>query len=269
MSKEIKIIKEYIERLELDLSGLTILTEQATGYYQWSPVIAKMAGADRVLCYNGKLLQNWIVGKDKIDIFLNLGHVRPINDELLSHANDKAVVAYMRESWEWRDGDVDKEACRKREIPIVGCNENFGGFNVFESCGQLLLKILFDAGQEIAGCKYLVVGDDDYFTNLTCSVLLDNNAACFTITSADEITNVDLESVDAIILADFNGHEFPLIGINPEIICFVWDGRMPKTLAYLGARPVIGLHCLGMKAAEVVYKGEQDGKYKDLVQVIT
>ena len=42
------LIMDMISTLKLDLSGLTILTEAATGYYALTPIIAAMAGADSV-----------------------------------------------------------------------------------------------------------------------------------------------------------------------------------------------------------------------------
>ena len=43
------LMRSAIERCNLDLSGLTVLTEAATGAYVVTPVIAAMAGARRVL----------------------------------------------------------------------------------------------------------------------------------------------------------------------------------------------------------------------------
>src|SRR5438034_8191063 len=43
------LMEKAIEAFELDLSGLVVLTEAATGYYQLTPLIAALAGADRVL----------------------------------------------------------------------------------------------------------------------------------------------------------------------------------------------------------------------------
>src|SRR6186713_1854552 len=43
-----RLIRETIEQLELDLSGLSVLTEAATGHYAVTAAIAAGAGADRV-----------------------------------------------------------------------------------------------------------------------------------------------------------------------------------------------------------------------------
>ena len=327
----IRIAEEYINRLGLDLSGLVILTEVGSGHYIYSPLIALLSGAKKVvvICPDSKwathnetkqriseymsklnlkadridiLKDRNEAIRDKIDIFLNLGFVRPIDERILSYASEKAVVAYMCESWEWRDGDVDIEACRRKSIPIVGVNENFDGFNVFESCGQLLLKMLFDAGQEVANCKYIVIGDK-YFGEIAHNALQKNNATCFLLHSAEEITIDVLRVSDAIITADYAGKDHVLRGIkwtpkqineiNPNLEIIQFAGhmdvadyieagicvhpafslppqRMVQTLADLGPRPVIGLHCLGIKAAEIIHKKINniyfDKKYKDLIQ---
>ncbi len=329
----INIAEEYINRLGLDLSGLVILTEAGSGHYIYSPLIALLSGAKKVIIicpdskwathnetkrriseYVSKLRLNpYCIDilkdrndaiRDKIDIFLNLGCVRPIDETILSYASEKAVVAYMSESWEWRDGDVDIEACRRKSIPIVGVNENFDGFNVFESCGQLLLKMLFDSGQEVANCKYIVIGDKHFGEN-AYKALKKNNATCLLLHSAEKITIDDLQSCDAIITADYISTDHVLQGIkwtpkqikgiNPNIVIVQFAGhldvspyieagicvypayavqpqRMVQTLAHLGSRPVIGLHCLGIKAAEIIHKKINnnyfDMKYKDLIQPI-
>jgi hypothetical protein len=329
----IRIAEEYINSLGLDLSDLVILTEAGSGHYIYSPLIALLSNAKKVIVispdskwatHNEK--KQRILGymdklrlevnridilkdrkepiRDKIDIFLNLGFVRPIDEIILSYASEKAVVAYMCESWEWRNGDVDRDACRIKSIPIVGVNENFSGFNIFESCSQLLLKMLFDAGQEVANCKYIVIGDKR-FGEIAYKALQANNATCFLLHSANKITIDILRLSDAIITADYVNTDNILAGIkwtpkqikeiNPNLEIIQFAGhidvadyievgicvhpayalppqRMVQTLAHLGPRPVIGLHCLGIKAAEVVYKKNMsniiDVKFSDLIQPI-
>src|SRR5215475_2518526 len=48
-SRLVKLMRETIAFLELDLSDLVILTEAASGPYVVTPVIAALAGAKRVL----------------------------------------------------------------------------------------------------------------------------------------------------------------------------------------------------------------------------
>jgi len=46
-----RLIQEAVDRTELDLNDLTVLTEAATGAYAVTPVIAACAGAARVLAF--------------------------------------------------------------------------------------------------------------------------------------------------------------------------------------------------------------------------
>ena len=45
----VRLMREAVERCELDLSGKVILTEAATGAYVVTPVLAAMADAERSL----------------------------------------------------------------------------------------------------------------------------------------------------------------------------------------------------------------------------
>src|SRR3954470_19728674 len=44
----VRLMREAIDRCDLDLDGLTVLTEAASGAYVVTPVLAAMAGADVV-----------------------------------------------------------------------------------------------------------------------------------------------------------------------------------------------------------------------------
>ena len=49
--RAIRIILDCIDRLELSLTGLTVLTEVGTNYYLYTPIIAALAGAKRVYAW--------------------------------------------------------------------------------------------------------------------------------------------------------------------------------------------------------------------------
>src|SRR4051794_41331363 len=44
----VRLMREAVDRCDLDLDGLTVLTEAASGAYVVTPVLAAMAGADVV-----------------------------------------------------------------------------------------------------------------------------------------------------------------------------------------------------------------------------
>ena len=52
---EINKIKNYIffaiKKIDLDLSGLTVITEAATGPWKYTPFIAAFANANKIICY--------------------------------------------------------------------------------------------------------------------------------------------------------------------------------------------------------------------------
>ena len=53
-----KLIPDAIDTYDLDLSGLTVFTEAASGNYVVTPLIAALAGSDRVFC-NHMRLKAW------------------------------------------------------------------------------------------------------------------------------------------------------------------------------------------------------------------
>lgn len=147
-----RLIREYIGRFNIDLTGMTIFTEAASGYYLYSPVMAAMAGASKVFAVTrdsrwGKAadiirqLQNvtrlWecddaveILGEKRretvgdSDIILNQGFVRPIDSEMISWMKPTAVIPLMWETWEFRPHEIDLEACKQKGILVMGTHED-------------------------------------------------------------------------------------------------------------------------------------------------
>ncbi|MDG6218714.1 MAG: hypothetical protein QCI00_04655 [Candidatus Thermoplasmatota archaeon] len=192
-----KIINDILTRYSLDLSGLTILTEAATGDYAYTSVMAALAGADKVYAiakdskYGTKLdikeslLQIYkdcnintieVIEKpekkyvEKCDIITNSGFVRPINNEMIDCMKETAVIPLMFETWEFRSSDIDIQHCIKKQIPVLGTNERCNIINLFKGNGLLATKVLFEAGCEVFGNKILIIGSgligqyvQDYF----------------------------------------------------------------------------------------------------------
>lgn len=185
-----KIISQSISNFDLNLSGLTILTEAATGYYILTPIIAALAQADYVLALTRdskygqatdirkdtmKLAHNWDV-RDKIqviydredkrignvDIITNLGFVRPIDSDFLSRLKKSAVIPLMWETWEYRSEDIDIEECRRLEIPVLGTNEHHPDLRIFEYIGHIALKLLFEAEIEILNSRIALLGKGEF-----------------------------------------------------------------------------------------------------------
>jgi hypothetical protein len=180
---------DAVERCDLDLRGLTVLTEAATGAYVITPVLAALAGADvfaltrstrfgtfeevrdstlelagltgirdRIQVIDG-------ASKDAIqaaDIVTNSGHVRPIDAAMIEAMKPGAVIPLMYESWEFRESDVDLAACRSRGIAVAGTNERHPDVDVFSFLGIMAVKLLLDAGVAVPGSSVLLLCDNDF-----------------------------------------------------------------------------------------------------------
>jgi len=186
----LRLMREAIQRCRLDLSGLVVFTEAASGAYLVTPVLASLAGArtvyavtrsspygtiDEVVAQTEDLARQAGV-RDRIeivmekrrdivaqaDIITNSGHVRPVDAELVSWMKSSAVIPLMYEAWEFRGGDVDLAACRRRGIQVAGTKENHPAVDVSSYLGDLAVKLLFDAGLPAYGCNLLLLCDNPF-----------------------------------------------------------------------------------------------------------
>lgn len=222
------------------------------------------------------------------DIITNLGFVRPIDKDTIDKLKKDAVIPYMCEAWEVRENDVDVSYCKKKNIPVMGTNESYPGLDVFEFSGALALKMLFDAGIEVFKSKIVIVSDDNFGKVIfnTLSKLASN---VILLKRLSHESYKCLRNADALIIADYtsqkcyigeNGSEIEssqlkLLSEFVTVIQFaglvdisdlekndvnfypnykVGSFRMGKTLAYLGSKPIIDLHCAGLKVGELMYK---------------
>ncbi|SPP93940.1 protein of unknown function [Bradyrhizobium vignae] len=178
----------------LDMSGMTVLTEAATGAYAVTPVLAAMAGAKHVYAFT-KPGRHGTVSDAKretlelaaplgvadrieilekmnpevlhsVDIITNSGHLRPLTAELIAQLRDDAVIGLMFEAWEFRREDLDIEACARRKIPVVGVNERHPAVDVFSFLGPLAVKQLHDCGLAVLGNRIGLLCDNDFLAPL-------------------------------------------------------------------------------------------------------
>jgi len=304
-----RVIDDAIDRLRLDLRGLVVYTEAATGAFAVTAPLAARAGAESVFA----LARPWrgrpaddvaaetrdlsaAVGvADRVvirterrmddlarsDIVTNLGFVRPIDADVVAALKATAAVPYMREAWELREGDIDLAACRRRGIPVIATDEHHPDVAVFDYCGLLAARMLFDAGLEICANRVIVVSTDqfgpalvDWLGRLGAEVVLAPSVRAEACWAA-------LPRADALIVADFvetrmtigagGGIEAGMLAERAPglaVIAFAGGvdgaslaaaglrcvpaegsapGRMGRTLAELGPRPVAMLHGAGLK----------------------
>lgn len=186
----VKSIRERINITRLNLSGLKILTEAATGAYCVTPVIAAMAGAKEVIAYTkdsrfgnirdvfeqthqlinavDSALPIRIISTisteeyGKADIITNSGHLRPITREYIMAMKPTAVIPLMYENWEFRKGDVDLDACREKGIKVAGTNEHHRLLDVFSFLGPLVVKALHNIFIPVIDSKIVIVSNNAF-----------------------------------------------------------------------------------------------------------
>lgn len=183
-------IRRRIAILGLDLRGLEIVTEAATGAYASTAVIAALAGASVHAC--ARDTRSHGTAKDAIeatrelarlagvasritfslgvpsyalercDILTNSGRIRPITSRMIQMLPDSAVIALMFEAWEFRGTDLDLGACQERGIRIAAVNERHGDVAVFPFLGPLCVRMLDDADMPVIGQRIAVLCDNPF-----------------------------------------------------------------------------------------------------------
>lgn len=301
---------DTIEKLSLNLNGKTVLTEVGTGNYLYTPIIPAIAGAKRVyaIAKNTKygnaeetinkcriILNELNLNQveffidtvpsaelGNVEIITNSGNLRPINENILKFCSSKVVIPLMFEAWEFRGEDLDIKYCKQNAIKVAGTWENHPDIKVFDYCGLLAMKMVFDANFEISGDSILVWSNDHFgeiiskkFREEGASVILSNNIEVFYnkihkldflfICDYDESRNYfgeegifDFERIKKlnpnIVFIHLFGNIDLNFCINNKIkISPLISGRakvMTHTLGYLGLIPILKLQVAGFKVAQ-------------------
>lgn len=182
-------ILNIIKELDLNLKGKIILTEAATGAYVVTPIIAALAGAkvialtkntkygtvEEVKNQTNTIVQLFHENLDiqiveeltseilkDVDIITNSGHLRPLNSNILQHIKKGAVISYMYEAWEYREGDLDLEFCNKNDIKVVATNEKHPDIDVFNYLGELAVRLIHNAGKCLYRNKIIIISNNDF-----------------------------------------------------------------------------------------------------------
>ena len=224
----------------LDLEGLVVLTEAATGPYALTAAIAARAGARRVLCVarssrHGsaadavcatRFAAQALGVEDRLqpvcrddarlaeaDVVTNLGAMRPLDAALLARLRPGAAIALMWETWEHRPDELDLDACRRLGLPVLGTNERHPALRTLAYTGHLALKLLYELGLEGLGTRVALVGrgplaDEAAALLLACGALV-------TTLVPSELGGARAEHVlagaDVLVLAE-NIERAPLVG---------------------------------------------------------
>jgi hypothetical protein len=219
------LMRAAIDRCNLNLSGLTVLTEAATGAYVVTPVIAAMAGARHVLAvtqptrygtveevrsatlelarHSGVADRIEIVTAKsagivgQADIVTNSGHVRPIDTSMIGSLKPGAVIALMYESWEFRPDDLDLDACLRADVLVGGTNERHPQIDVFSYLGPMAVRLLHDAGVSAYRASVLLLCDNPFKSFLEHGL----RAGGAVVESVEHISAAKGKKFDAIMLS--------------------------------------------------------------------
>lgn len=247
----VSLMRQAIERCDLQLQNAIALTEAATGAYAVTPVLAAMSGVEKVFALThssryGTIEQvkaqtlelaeiagvskciEFITEKKQIDvgqadIITNSGHVRPIDAQMIGWMKPTAVIGLMYEAWEFRHEDVDLTACRQRGIQVVGVNERHPSVDVFSFLGIMAVKLLLDAGIAVYTSNILLLCDNP-FRDFIDRGLIKAGAIVDTVdTLATAPTN---KIYDAILVALQPQAEPVLSALDAAMIAKYWSGAL-------------------------------------------
>lgn len=269
----ISLISRAIDALALDLSGMTVLTEAASGPFAATPLIAAMAGADKVIAvtrdskyatandvitvssalarsfncieniefHNGRAIDF----AHRADLVTNLNFVRPLDKALIEKMPANSAISLMIETWEFRPQDVDLRAAKSVGVPVLGTNECDSRLMIFEYVGALVIKLLFEAGLEVCRSRCLLIASGHYgevATRMLRSLGADVehwDPKKMTLSST-QMSSSFWDQLDAVIVAEQESDEeiLGLQGIDPSL---------------LSSKPVI-VHLCGAMNYELVAK---------------
>ena len=168
---EIDFLKGLLQSQSLNLKGLKIYTEAASGPYLLCPILALMAGADQVTAQtrdsefarSDKVIeQTYKIAQalglennlsivnyrdynalSSVDIVTNSNFVRPIDEDLIKALPENAVIPLMWETWEFDPEKFNIEACKQHNILALGTIEHKPPVDMLPYNGLLALKLFF------------------------------------------------------------------------------------------------------------------------------
>ena len=303
-------MKGAIERLDLKLDGRAVLTEAATGAYVVTPVLAALAGArvfalanttryasaDEIAKVTLELAE--IAGAEDcielvhekspavlsgIDIVTNSGQIRPIDKATVSRLKSTCVVPLMYEAWEYREIDVDLDACRSRGIVVAGTNEKHPAVDVFSFLGLMAVRQLHDAGIAVRDCNIVSLCDNDFAPFIRKGL---ENCGARVVESRRLTEQVLTQRCDAIVVALKPGGAPVLTAADADLLgkhapgtvvvqywgdidrqalararIPVWPpqqpmaGHMAVLPSAIGPEPIVRLQAGGLKVGEVLARG--------------
>lgn len=232
-----RLIPQAIAQMQLDLDGLVVFTEAATGPYLWTPLLAAGAGARHVYALAADnahhaaaeaaeltraAAQRFGVG-DRVevvhakrpehlartDVITNSASLRPITAADIARLPETAALPLMWEPWEFRSEDLDLAACRERGIVVLGTCETRPPCDLVPYMGPLAVRLLLDLGLEVHATAVIVLGGQAmahemarYLAAIGCAVERFGDGA----RPYAELTMQAAAGYDAIIVAEHADH---------------------------------------------------------------
>ena len=215
----------------------------------------------------------------EVDILTNNGFLRPITSEIIDKLSSKCVIPLMWETWEFREGELDLEACLDKEIKVYGTNEEDEGLRTKEYLGYMVLKLLLESNHTPIESNILLLGSNHF--SIYIQKVLEQNGYKYTVIN-DYKEKKDVSLFDTIILAEHQNKDLLIakdgyIATNEIMkstdiihICGNVDfseanfnyipkepasfGYMSYTVDYMGINVVIDLHTAGLKVAQGMLK---------------
>jgi hypothetical protein len=320
-----RLARQSIRRLDVDLGGLSVLTEAATGPFALTASLAAAAGAEQVVALArtsrhgtqaeaeaqtrsaaeafGVAERLRIIHErtdsliESCDVVTNLGALRPLDGEFLQRLKPTSAIALMFETWEFREQDVDLDACRNLGIPILGTNED--EIEIVAYLGPLAAKLMFECDIEVQGARLVLLGGGRFGAAIL-RAMINMGASVTQIVAAPAGRRLRtklmdaLAEADALIVAEHECRDI-MIGdcgalpageiaeINPALAVihiaggvdrgdveraglrhapkdFAAPGYMSVTPGYLGPKPIIDLHLAGLKVGSLLARARLQGK---------
>jgi hypothetical protein len=294
-----------------------VLTEAASGAYVVTPILAALAGAARVMAitrssaygssedvtrqtYDLAAFAGVGAGTIQVctaksaeivqeaDVITNSGHVRPIDMTMVALMKPTAVVSLMYESWEFRAGDVDLEACRQRGVCVAGTNERHPAIGVFSFLGVMAVKLLQDAGVAVNGSNVLLACDNPFAPFIESGLM--GAGAKVRVVARILPGTADATGCDAVVIAARPGERMVVQAAQAALIAERWPGAVvaqfwgdidrsalaaagvpfwpvaAPRLGHMGILPsaigpeaIVRLQCGGLKVGDILWRSRRQG----------
>ena len=223
----------------------------------------------------------------------NLGFVRPLSEEIISALPEDAGISLMCEPWEVRSDDVDIGSAIRRQVPVAGTNETHPLVRTFDYLGPLTGQLLTNVGIEVLGSTVLVIASRQFAGPIQDWLLTAGvDRVDIAIPPLPEaIHDYPFGSLDALVLADMGTDTLRFAGLVAELpsllarggaalVVIAGDvdpepflsggvvlnphtprppGHMWVTTSAVGPKPVVDLHCAGLKVGELLVRARRKG----------